>query len=347
VQDKIAQQKELSFANMFHTLTWGQIEKDLEQEIKERERRTKQLISQSNDLLKQMGEVQYSLKDLKEELTKPKYLLDEAIKQEGNWRAQVALFRGTIHLIFQDSKDGKLDTVKLQADKDKVCNQEIEIREKDSEGKLTYKTKKVGDILDCKDLVPLLKNYTSFIFNPGKPPGLTVTILSLAVDLAKAELDRTRLKVNYLEALIETLETEKEGLGSGYAEKALNILQGRIEEGTILRNETVLATFDRLRKQPRKEKAIKGCSRVIAYYAITKTLEESAVLQSQSKPAILAHEYSIRLSAINSREHEALIARGLEGLAIYHAGGIKPEMIANFLRAAQTAALAVIGAGVL
>lgn len=54
--------------------------------------------------------------------------------------------------------------------------------------------------------------------------------------------------------------------------------------------------------------------------------------------------FSIRLSAINTREREMLVAHGLEGLAAYHAGGIKPEEIANVFRAVQSIAVAALAA---
>lgn len=340
VQDKLAQQRELSFANRVHTLTWEQIKKGLQRGKQGQEARKKQLLKEISNLLEKMGEAKVSLHDLKEGLNRAKDALGKAIQQENKWKAQAALFRGTIPLVFQAIKNDKLDVNQIEADKAKVLDQLVEVRD-------SPKPKTVGAILDCKDLVPLLENYNLDIFNPKKAPGLTVTILSLALELSQAEYDRARLKVDYLGALIESLQAEIEGLNSGYGEIALDLLDSLIAGRVASPKEKVLGTLNRLRRQPEKVSAFDVCARVLAYYAVMRTMEESAVLRLQSRPAILAHEYSIKLSAIDSREHEALIARGLEGLAIYHQGGIKPEMIANFLRAAQAAALAVIGAGVL
>jgi len=52
--------------------------------------------------------------------------------------------------------------------------------------------------------------------------------------------------------------------------------------------------------------------------------------------------FQIRLAQINAREHEALISSALKGLDTFEQGGIKPDDIANLIRAAQTAAAAVI-----
>ena len=59
------------------------------------------------------------------------------------------------------------------------------------------------------------------------------------------------------------------------------------------------------------------------------------------------HHYAIEDSAISAKEHEALIQRGLETLAVYHTGGITQEEINTILQAAQAIALAVISAGVI
>ena len=55
-----------------------------------------------------------------------------------------------------------------------------------------------------------------------------------------------------------------------------------------------------------------------------------------------AHLFSIRLSALNTRNREMLVSHGLDGLASYHAGGLKPEEITNFFRAAQSIAIGVL-----
>ncbi|MDQ1592887.1 MAG: hypothetical protein QOG71_3514 [Pyrinomonadaceae bacterium] len=54
------------------------------------------------------------------------------------------------------------------------------------------------------------------------------------------------------------------------------------------------------------------------------------------------HLFAIRHSALNTRNREMLVGHGLEGLAAYHAGGLKPEEIANFFRAAQSIAIGVL-----
>ncbi len=344
VQDKISQQKEISFGNRIHFLTWGQIRRDLEERKEEEENRQRRIAADINKLLKEMEGFEGKGKDAAAGLELANTRLKTAIKQENDWQAQVALFRGTIPLVFQASKDEKLDVKKLKEGKDQVLGQTVEVREI-KDGKLDYTPKTVGEVLDSHDLIPLLKNYTFNIFNPAKAPGLTVTILSLALDLAKAERDRAKLRVDYLHGLIEALGPLKERRLPGYKIKALNDLNFLFKQNLVTQDETVLATFIRLRTQ--RKTMIPYCARILASYAIVTTLEESEILKLQSRPAILEHEYSIKLSAINSREHEALIARGLEGLAIYYKGGIKPETIANFLRAAQAVALAIIGAGVL
>jgi len=52
--------------------------------------------------------------------------------------------------------------------------------------------------------------------------------------------------------------------------------------------------------------------------------------------------FQIRLAELNAREHELLIASALKGLDMFEQGGIKPEDVANLIRAAQAATTAVI-----
>jgi hypothetical protein len=63
--------------------------------------------------------------------------------------------------------------------------------------------------------------------------------------------------------------------------------------------------------------------------------------------ATFLHHYAMEESAISAKEHESLIQRGLEILAVYHAGGTTQDEINSILEAAQTVALAVISAGVI
>lgn len=52
-----------------------------------------------------------------------------------------------------------------------------------------------------------------------------------------------------------------------------------------------------------------------------------------------AHAYSIRKSAIRARAYELTVTAGVKRLALYHQGGLKPEVIAEFIHALSTTAI--------
>ena len=51
------------------------------------------------------------------------------------------------------------------------------------------------------------------------------------------------------------------------------------------------------------------------------------------------HRFSIRKSAITARAYEVTVSTGVQRLALYYKGGIKPELIAQIIHAAATVAI--------
>jgi chromosome segregation ATPase len=352
LQAEIAKQKAFSFSAQVDTVTWEQIKIELETERKQLDERNKNLKEGVEALLKEKGEQEAKVKDYEDGLKKARALLEKAIKEQQKWEARQVLFRSTIKFLADTAaaKGKKLEPQTLEEAKKDILDQKITVEDLNVNGDIKPKDTTVGDVLSSDKTAlmqlafgELLQKYTIGNFDPVSAPGLSVIILSLGTDLAKVQLDRANLEANYLKARIDSLEALKEE--SDKIEKALNIIRDRIKENTFVSTDQVLKTINNLRKQD-KGNAILDAFRVLAYYSVTQTLDESARLELQTRPARLEHEYSIRLSAINAREHEALISRGLEGLLVYHDNGITPEMIANLLRAAQSVALAVLAAGV-
>jgi hypothetical protein len=56
--------------------------------------------------------------------------------------------------------------------------------------------------------------------------------------------------------------------------------------------------------------------------------------------------FHIRMMRLNAQDQEVLLHSGITGLAIYEAGGIKPQDVANIIHTAQTLATAAIAARV-
>lgn len=354
LQADMARRTALSFSAQVDAITWKKIQTQLEEEKTKREKRNMKLKKVIEDPFEGKGDSEAEVKNAKEGLNKARDLLKKAFKEQQKWEARQVLFRSAIKFLAKTTaKDKKLDIKTLNNLKKEVLDQEITIEDINAEGNLKAETSTVREVLkgDIKDfeninLDDLLNDYTYGIFNPESAPGLKVIILSLGMDLAKAQLDRAKLEVNYLKARFDDLLVARLE-DSARIDAALTIIQKWTNNNNFVPTDKVRDTINKLRKQNNTETAIRNAFEAIAYYSMTWTLDESARMELGTRLQVLKHEYEIRLSEINAREHEVLISRGLQGLAIYHEGGVTPAMIANFLRAAQGAALVVIGVGVL
>lgn len=130
-------------------------------------------------------------------------------------------------------------------------------------------------------------------------------------------------------------------------DNALSNLDRLRDRGKLGLGESTLITFRRLGSEgPNAEDDLKKAARILATYGAVMTLDDAAYNEAIVKEASLEHEYLIKLSAANAAEHEALIERGLQGIETYHNGGLTSEDVANFIRAAQAIATAVIAGGV-
>jgi hypothetical protein len=337
-QAEITAENIASFADQVHTVTWEQMMEELEAEKAQQVQRQQAVKAAAEGTLKQIGVEKPKVKDAEDGLKQVRKRLEDAVKAENQWQAREVLFRESIQFMGRVAAENlKLERSALESEKSKILAKtwiEIVVLNGDNLEKAQ------------QTLEQVLKEDFAFknLFDYRSAPGLTVTILSLAEDLAKVQYDRAELQVGYLAAKHKALQAQLENTQN--IGVALKLIETGIAEGSYQPNDTLLASINKLRKTGNKT-AIIAAGRVLAFYGVTKTLDQYALLELQTRPDILDHEYSIRLAAINGKEHEALISRGLQSLVIYHEGGVKPEMIANFIRAAQTVALAVISAGVL
>lgn len=332
-----------SFADQVHTVTWEQVEKELEAAKAQQVQRQQAIKDAVKDILKKMGEAKPKVDNAEDGLRQVSKLLKKAIDKENQWQARQVLFRESIQFMAQVAAENlKLEPSILEAKKREILGKEINIvfLASDDNLKTTYST--------LEQVLASDTDAFNNLFDPRSAPGLTVTILSLAEDLAKVQCDRAELQVWYLGAKYKALKVQMAQMENSQKniETALVMINDRLGEGSFLPRDTALTTINKLHKTG-KQNAIIAAGRATTLYGVIKILDESARLELQARPDILDHEYSIRLATINGKEHEALISRGLQSLVIYHEGGVKPEMIANFIRATQTVALAVIGAGVL
>ncbi len=346
-QAEVDQEAELTFGNQVSSLKWGEIEAGLQQASKELVNLQTTIEKAIDDLLKAKAKKEERIPSAKKTMEDASNLLKKAVKEKNEWEARAILFRSTIKFMADNAvTTGKKPSLKaleisLENFKKNILEKKVTL-----EGQTKPLGEWLGDdmqVLKSMEFKELLRKYSINLADPLKAPGLTVTILSLGLDLAQAQFERARLEVNYLAAGIELIKIMKEKTETLRIDEALTIIRDRKE---FSKSEKVLKTLDRLRYQVGKERAIQHALEVLAIYGVTQTLDINIPLELKIRTAMLKHKYSIQVSVINAMEHEALIGRGLQGLVTYHEGGLKPETIANLLRAAQMVAVAVISAGV-
>ena len=180
----------------------------------------------------------------------------------------------------------------------------------------------------------------------AKPPGVTLEILTLGADLAKAQLEREKAIEERLQKESALFDKRQEEINA--ALKWANQAVSEINSNRLVNksNGTVLVSIQKSLKNntvPDTEGLIsilQKCVLADDLYTLTDNT------YNISKEALIRH-YEIVDSEIAVKEREALVQRGLETLAVYHNGGITQEEINSILQAAQAVALAVISAGVI
>jgi hypothetical protein len=202
-----------------------------------------------------------------------------------------------------------------------------------------------GQALDKADsevgkLLASIKN----VFTP-EAPGLVLTAAGLAKDLAEAQQRRLMAQIDMLR---QRMDIAKRAQAAAAQAREFAEQMSSVNDTNVFPDDKKIA--DTLLELSKDEKNLqnlaKGLRAAQYYVAITATLMLQAEA-AEREVYRLKHLDSIQQSKIAAMEHEALVTRGVEALAIYHEGGVKPEEIANLaFRAAQLGFLGWIGAGV-
>jgi uncharacterized protein YukE len=198
-------------------------------------------------------------------------------------------------------------------------------------------------------------------------PGLELTMLDLGVQHQQYEvarlqiqLDEARAAAGIAKRIADRLETV-----CGDCETATTALGGEWKHGLFGEvfaivdaqeaahpDEQVLETIGKMAKAANGEVGTK-LTETQKLRNVLDILGRLVAISGYQKYLLLAdaieagadqHLFSIRRSAVNTQDREMLVSRGLDGLAAYYAGGVKPEEIANFFRAVQVAASSAIAA---
>jgi hypothetical protein len=196
-------------------------------------------------------------------------------------------------------------------------------------------------------------------------PGLQLTILDVAVTHQQAKVDRLKLDLEEADAAQKRGERIAQRLqvvwfkGEVETENGATIgeakagLFGQVYKGigsVADQDERVLVTIGKLAKEAEGEVGTKldatmklrNLLDILGRYTTLAGYQKYLLLSDAIEAGVDTHLFSIRRSAINTSDREMLVSYGLDGLAAYHAGGLRPEQIANFFRAAQSIALGVL-----
>jgi hypothetical protein len=236
----------------------------------------------------------------------------------------------------------------------------------------------LGQFLNRLKTLPALKDVTSKF--RVSDPGLTSTLVGLGFDLARAEEQRLHVEIeeakrrlrmlkdieNLLTAQKENSSLQLNPQGPGIARAANDLhLQG---------DETFRTTMDRLSIQLQRayRESLRGPSPTTAPADFDRRVNDAAqargtlhavanaifasfkarVIDQREIEALktqieLAESHrSVRMAAVNLREREAVIGRGLQGLVAFHEGGIDKQDVTNLIGIAQTVGLFNIAAKV-
>lgn len=351
--ESLKKEKGEAFANHLYTKTWQAIQTELAQKRQVLDDQLNNINTNLVDINKRLSDIAGKKIDSENTLEAAKALLKKAAEAQNQWNARHELFRRSIKSIadinvaeeteadFDVSKALKEAQDNILKTKITVVNENGEEQEEDIQSVLK---------IDEDSFVDQIEVNSGNLFDSEAAPGIKIIILGLAVDLADKELKRNKLDIGYLETVINILEEQKKFTSN--INTKINLIRlaerriiDRIEEDRFKKEDNVLKTINILRKDDTAKLSVQNAFKAIGIYSMV--MVDDDVLLQELQLAMLDHEYSIKLSAINAQEHEALVSRGLQGLAAYHEGGITPETIANFLRAVQAVALGVIGAGVL
>jgi len=218
-----------------------------------------------------------------------------------------------------------------------------------------------------------VKDWLDAAEKASNAPGLQLTILDLGVQHQQFVVDRLKLQVEQAKAAEARAKRIDERLTVVWGDGSIDA-RGRPTKGLfgqIYRtltpnlassdelqypfvtdeNEQVLQTISRLAavaetevggKKPDATLQLRDLMDILSRYVTLVGYQQYLLLADTIEAGADVNLFSIRLSAINTREREMLVAHGLDGLVAYHSGGLKPEEIANFFRAAQSIAVGVL-----
>lgn len=322
---------------------------ELEGKVAGMERHIRTALDQTR--LKTTNEVSAS-RTAEEALTKAKMVLTD-------WNKRVAVLETLIEIT--PSLEQALAEVKdVDAFKEKATAMAHKVGKEMKEAEVTYITAdgdedktnlkdELSTLLDVNGNLVLGKDSGHILaglrtaFNPDTP-GLVVTMAALAKDLADAQRQRTLTELSSLEKRWDVAKRARQLVerANDLSKEGMNLVPAEPFPDTSKTGETI----QKLAKKDPKEMLVNAYLALQHYVTIAGQIT-ARVEDGLREDASIQHLQSIETSQINALQRQALVARGIEGLVIYHRGGVKPEEIAEVAyRAVQLGFLGWIGIGV-
>jgi hypothetical protein len=238
----------------------------------------------------------------------------------------------------------------------------------------------LSDLAEFKNLetawaqIQSLKDWFDIAKKAANAPGLQLTILDLGVQHQQIAVDRLNLQVEAADAALKIRQRINQRLALVWGDGTIDLQTGHLTAGLFgqiyeyvvpcpqggncaghfltdqTQSEQVLETVGKLSVAAKGEVGtplratlqLRNLLDVLGRYATLIGYQKYLLLADTVESAVDTHLFSIHLSALNTKDREMLVSHGLDGLAAYHAGGLKPEEIANFFRAVQTIAISVL-----
>ena len=345
-------ENDLAVANQLPNNTWKDLRAGIEDYNAALADLRFRLTNDLNSILVAEGLQPVESNHLDEALSRIHRKQEDAASNRNQLETNQVLFLSTIKAVtgFKDSRD---PAQALKASAATIKSAQVEILKIEDDGRVTATTSTVGEQLKTEltqgkdnDLTSIIRARTVPQFDPASRPGPSIAILSLAADLAKVESSKATLQIGYygqVEAISkEALADYPENPPRAYLETIDQLSRKTSADSTVLKS---LNTFARENQHGRHDRDIENTVFVMKEFVLDQTVRREDLMAIDQRLAVMQHQHSIRISAENGKEHEALIARGLVGLQSYQENGITPEQVANLIRAAQTAAISVIAGG--
>lgn len=277
----------------------------------------------------------------------------------------------------QEDKQNELNTTAPKLEELKKSLDKL----RDEIGVSTKPIKHLSDLSEFSHLetvwstITSLKDWFELAKKASNTPGLQLTLLEMGVQHQQAEVDRLKLQIEKAESAAKILERMDKRLtavwGSGELDEDRRLSQGLFKQvyanidplcktgcppqlqrfvNSSNSGEQILVTIGKLAKAARDEVGtelvattqLRDLLDVLGRYVTLVGYQKYLLLADAVEAAADTQLFAIRLSALNTKDREALVSNGLDGLAAYHSGGLRPEQIANVFRAVQSIAVSVL-----